>query len=161
MNLEVSLPGNPTTVYVSMWVKRSAGWSDNGNAMTKHFFIWADQTGDHGFVAITYLQEHFFALETAGNGNQFDYYGPVEDAYGSWRRYEYVFKMNSAGNADGTFTAWRNGVQIMNRTGIRWVAAGVTPGFTRVQWSPTYGGGSNRVPATQYIDVDQFYISTK
>jgi hypothetical protein len=68
---------------------------------------------------------------------------------------------NTPGQANGTFTAWKNGVPFMSRTGIRYFPTDRTPAFNRVQWSPTYGGGTNPVPYTLTQDIDHWYISVK
>jgi hypothetical protein len=156
-NIEVDLEGSPTTVYVCYWVKRSANWTDNGNAGTKFFFVYA--TSSHGYVAMNRNLTHHFALES-GSVPNIDYYGPPDDV-GTWRKYEYLFVANTPGQANGTFTAWKNGVPFMSRTGIRWAADGRTPAFNRVQWSPTYGGGRNSTPYTLTQDIDHWYISVK
>ena len=85
----------------------------------------------------------------------------TQDDVGTWRKYEYLFVANSPGQANGTFTAWKNGVPFMSRTGIRYTPTDRTPSFNRVQWSPTYGGGNNPVPYELTQDIDHWYISVK
>ena len=163
-NIEVDLEGSPTTVYVCYWVKRSANWTDNGNAGTKFFFVFTPYAGQpdysHAYVAMNRNLTHHFALESGGGVPGIDYYGPQDDV-GTWRKYEYLFVANSPGQANGSFTAWKNGVPFMSRTGIRYFPADRTPAFNRVQWSPTYGGGNNPVPYTLTQDIDHWYISVK
>lgn len=159
-NIEIRFD-NARVVYVCYFVKRSADWTDNGNAGTKFFFVHTPYSGLQAYVAMNRNLTHHFAVESSGAGGPtLDYYGPQDDV-GTWRKYEYLFVANTPGAADGTFTAWKNGVPFMYRAGIAYFGAGLTPAFNRVQWSPTYGGGTNPVPYTLYQDIDHWYISAR
>ena len=155
-NVDNPLGAVSRTVYVSWWIKKSANWTDNGNAMTKMCFLWCTND-EECFVAQTSGGGMFFTPEP----NNIDWYGPADD-WGTWRHYEYLFVMNSTTAAsDGIFRLWKNGTLMMSRSDIRYQSSG-TPGFNRFQLSPTYGGGLNNPPNIGlYMDVDHIYISRR
>lgn len=164
-DLDLSFPSK-STLYVCIYLKRSADWSDNGNVGTKHFFVLTPYAGKadytHLFVSQNGNGRAEFYIES---GNQsavpnLEMTGP-DDGSGSWVKYEYLFVANTIGAADGTFTAWKNGQPFMSRSDIRYFPAGKAPAFNKVLWSPTYGGGTNPVPKEQYIDIDHWYVSGK
>jgi hypothetical protein len=157
---------NKTTLYVCLFLKRSANWSDNGNVGTKHFFVLTPYAGQpdytHLFVSQSGQGYAEFYIESGSQSAvpNLEYTGPY-DGSGSWVKYEYLFVANTPGAANGTFTAWKNGLPFMARSNIRYFPSGKQPAFNKVLWSPTYGGGTNPVPKTQYIDIDQWYVSGK
>ncbi|MBK8005198.1 MAG: hypothetical protein IPK12_15040 [Gemmatimonadetes bacterium] len=84
---------------------------------------------------------------------------------GQWHRVEILLKSNTPGVQDGEVDWWLDGVKIAAYTDVGFVASGnVTPGavnWQQVSWNPTYGGPADVVPANQYMQIDQFYISGK
>lgn len=139
-------------IYVSMWERRSAGWSDNGNAGTKRFYLNdADISAQSYSAKNSNLTEHVVLAGSHFDGG----YVPV----GQWVHFEFLFVCNTPGVADGSFDMWVNGQRWFHLTGIRFVGSGHRRGFSWLQLSPTYGGGGNPVPKNQFIDIDQFYVS--
>jgi uncharacterized protein YjdB len=80
----------------------------------------------------------------------------------AWHTVEIVFGPESTpGAGNGVYQSWVDGTQVANYSNIVWLAAGQTPGWPRIAFVPTYGGGTASPPATMYWDMDQLYVSTK
>ena len=156
-----------TTLYVCLWLRRSADWDDSQNVGTKHFFVLGND-GTNFYVGFTHdLSDnnlyHYFGVESPDATVNVEGYTSVNETpgLGSWHKYEYLFVGNTAGAANGSMRAWRDGVQIMQRLNMKYAASGRAPQWALLSWSPTFGGGLNPVPHTEYIDLDHFYVSGK
>jgi hypothetical protein len=78
---------------------------------------------------------------------------------GQWNLIEVVAVGNSAGNGDGSVDWYLNGVHIGSFTGIEWESGGTT--WQRLSIAPIWGGIGGSVPATQWLDFDNAYVSVK
>ncbi len=78
---------------------------------------------------------------------------------GEWHTYEFHFVANTPGVYNGLYRMWTDGVLVHEATDIGYFDTGITAKFDTLYFNPTYGGGSNPVPADQYLDIDEWYMS--
>lgn len=79
---------------------------------------------------------------------------------------------NTPGTANGQLRVWADGVPVLLNTGannaptltavtnVQFFSAGQTAAQDRLQWYPTYGGGSQSPPIQQYIDCGHIRVFT-
>ena len=165
--IDHALPSGMKTLFVCLWLRRSADWDDSHNVGTKHFFVLGND-GTQFFISFTHdlsdnHQYHYFGIESPDASANLDGYTNFDETpgLGSWHKYEYVFVSNTAGAANGTMTGWRDGVLMMQFNNLKYAKSGQAASWYQLDWSPTFGGGLNPVPHTEYIDVDHFYVSAK
>lgn len=167
-----SLESPKTQFYTRIRVRLSPSWSDNGNAGTKFFFFSSftenTQNNNH-YVSMTDVGELRFGVGTQYNDNlllnrYFD--GPSALAKGAWHDLEILAIANTtvpgvSETADGVLRVWANNTLRREVTDVLWFRRHQTACWRSFYANPTFGGGSNPVPADQYYDVDHWYTSLK
>jgi hypothetical protein len=149
-----------------LYLKHSANFDNtNGNAGTK--FLWP--AGDQTQGALTYtghdgpnMNFAFFqqgAVDRILGANMNASSAVMLSRRGQWVRYEMLMKANSSnGSANGELHVWIDGVKTHQYTDVQWQMSGART-WLSLAWNPTYGGGLNPVPQTQYQYIDHIRIS--
>jgi hypothetical protein len=159
------LPANTGTIYFRVSIKLSSNWTDNGNAGTKFFFPRSGQAGENNYINLTGNGNFLPGFSINGqtwNGDSGDYpiSGPISK--GVWHDMEILlYQGTSAVAKDGYAKIWIDGTLVLNRTGIQMLPSGAPLGFSYLFLDPTYGGGTNSVPADQDFQIDNWYCSVK
>ena len=78
---------------------------------------------------------------------------------GQWDYTEIVLVGNTAGTANGSMDWYLNGVHVASYSGIQWTT-GQTAWNIFELW-PVWGGVTDIVPSTQWIEWDHVYLSGK
>lgn len=170
-SLERGLSGG-TTLYFAYWMKVSSNWYGQETSTNKVFHFWIGglnrlYTSVHG--AGNGALSTWVNIQGVVTGGQFDGgtngdFGPNLGAPGTivrgqWHHYEFIFKANTSGQADGSIEWWLDGVKVGSKGGIQWVSGAGQ--WETVKWSPTWGGLGGSVPADQFMSLDHLYISRK
>ncbi|HJQ10592.1 MAG TPA: Ig-like domain-containing protein [Gemmatimonadaceae bacterium] len=160
------------TLYVSFWLKLSSNWVGNDASVNKIFHFWigdsnrlflnAHGAGNGTLTAEVWLQRivaggNYDAGTTANFAPNLG--ASAQIVRGQWVHWEMLFTGNSSGTADGKVEWWINGQKVGSYSGIQFVTgAGL---WQEMEWSPTYGGFGNPVPADQFMSVDHIRVSGK
>ncbi len=156
-------------LYQCFGIRLSPGFTNNGNAGTKLAFVYNTYTGKpHSSSAYLNLfggasDAGTMGVNTEGPGGfnrnmatRFRWSSHL----GQWHRFEFLMVANTQATANGILQIWVDGVQDTYHTDVKWFLDQVAPtGFTRIDITPTYGGGHNPVPYDQFIYIDHWYIS--
>lgn len=78
---------------------------------------------------------------------------------GGWHHWEAVMSVNTMGSANGTFQMWIDGTQTHNYNNVVYITPTAPYGFNSWKWNPTWGGSGGTRTRTDYIDIDQVFIS--
>lgn len=78
---------------------------------------------------------------------------------GQWHRVELVIRTNSAGNADGQYHCWLDGVKVAEYRDVLYVGPGEGREWIGIQWAPSWGGLGGTVAHEQWMDMDHLYVS--
>ena len=154
-------------LFICVWVKHSANFDNtNGNAGTKFLWPAADQqqgtqtyTGHNGpAMEFAFFQQGAVDRILDGNVGSFAA-STVYGRRGQWVKYEMLIKASTSNStADGQLDVWMDGVQTHHYTNVQWQMSSART-WLSLAWNPTYGGGFNPVPATQYQYIDHIHVS--
>lgn len=151
-HLSVSLPKGSRQLYISVPLYVPPGYVGSSSGVQKLFHIWAPSDKAPGGVGGSMAVPAIFgvlqnrltsqiriqgATVTAAHLTSFNIGGKPWER-GRWYVTEWLFVMNSPGQADGEAYLWQDGVLAAHRTGITYSKAGLP--WTVVQLNPTYGG---------------------
>lgn len=166
-----NVPSGVKEIWVQWWWKYSSGFTYEG-VSDKQFFIWSNSPGGTAFDVAAM---EFWAGEGV-NPSQITMLpqGPNGMAYppnknlargawyrnpGTWHKYTAHYKWNSAGQWDGVYQAWVDGVQISDYSSVYFGNNGEGIGY--VDWSITYGGRGKYMPnGPQYLYFAGMYIGS-
>jgi uncharacterized protein YjdB len=165
----------PRTAYVRWYFKYSSNWyGTTASGINKMFYVWTNSDVPSMVIEASGSGTGPLRLRMAGQdilkGGQ-GYGDPAnpdwdqnlvpsfEITRGVWHMAEIVLVGNTAGNADGSFDAWVDGIHVTSHTGIQFRSAAALWG--NMNLDPVYGGGASVVPETQTWDLDHFYMSGK
>jgi len=173
--------GAKRELYARVRFKLDASWTDNGNTGTKFFFF--DQTDTAGinpknnhYVNLTFLGALTPKFGIQRNGWTYagtDSYNipsgagaPGSLAKGVWHTLEMqaianTIVPNVSETNNGVIRMWINGSLWIEDTAVCFFYRTQTVGWKNLWFNPTYGGGTNPVPANQYLDLDHMYVSVK
>lgn len=161
-------PANQGSVYVCVWVRMSSNYSNNGNVGTKLFFMrdpWNNHfvgfdspDRDRGAFVMTGLQFRDASLSTnVGQGQ-----APANNiAGGAWHKVEVLWQVNTPGQKNGQYRHWVDGALMAQSSTVMWFLSGQQPHWTSIWFDPTFGGGLNRVPQDQWIDLDHLVVALR
>lgn len=151
------LPGIAGTYGRAGWGMRKSdgynGWSVRGGFAARP----AVAKSVAGLTSVGSYVYHADAQDSAG-----DYWGWNEGPAGllennKWYAIEQYVKLNSPGHKDGIFRAWIDGLQVVERTGVR---------FRQVQdlkiesvWFGVYHGGVSPTPKDMSLYIDNVVIA--
>lgn len=181
-------PLNPSEIYIRFWIRFSSGWG-NQAVGTKILYLGSNNGGSVGNeMYIMFNAGSNMRLEVRVQG---DVTGRTEDRNflwsdpdnsstapssanqildSDWHLFELHIVGNTVGNQDGQIFAWLDGVKTHHFDGsLKEVATLGGDEYTffaqntivSVKFDSIYGGLGGSVPAEQYIDIDDIYISGK
>lgn len=179
-------PGSTTQIFIGYTFRLSSTWQDV-NTGTKHFF-WGDSDNNH------WCGHDRAKYPNSGGGTSADLgwmMGPQAPtsfvalsnitpfARNTWFTIEFRVNYGTAGTANGTAQAWRNGTGALFApytyndiyTGsvctestlntIQWASSGQSINMDRFQWEPTYGGGATSPPTSMSIDIGHVFCRVR
>ena len=76
-----------------------------------------------------------------------------------WYKIEILMIANTPGQANGIVRAWMDGQKVIEYTDVQIMAAGESPVWSQVQWSPTWGGGGGTTSVLFHMWLDHTYVS--
>ncbi|MGE3525679.1 MAG: Ig-like domain-containing protein [Gemmatimonadales bacterium] len=76
-----------------------------------------------------------------------------------WHQWEAVLELNTVGRGNGIFRLWIDGVEVMDYRDVTYITPSTPAGFHFYQWNPTWGGSGGVRSRTDYILMDQLYLS--
>jgi hypothetical protein len=157
---------NPRVFYIAYWSKYSPNWWGHLTGVNKH--AYASAVGAHdvfvfeaeGVGSGPLKPRPVIQAAVIGAGN----YNPnlVPNAVytrGQWDYTEIVLTGNTAGTADGAMDWYLNGVHVGSVSGLQWTLG--TTAWNVFELWPVWGGVTDIVPATQWIEWDHVYLSGK
>ena len=153
-------------IYICLYLKHSADFDNtNGNTGTKFLWPAADQVQgtqtynghDGANMDFQFFQQGAVDRRLGANLNTSA--AQLYGKRGQWVRYEMLLKASSSNSsADGGLDVWIDGVQTHHYTNVQWQMSSART-WMSLGWNPTYGGGFNPVPHTQYQYMDHILIS--
>lgn len=159
-------------LFIGLWCKHSANFTENGNTGIKFVWVAGDQeqggflyTGHDGpNMNFMLIQQNAVDRNLSANLNAAQ--ALLLAKRGQWVKYEMLFKANTDNStADGEYHQWIDGVKTTQYPnpatgdlGVNYQMAAARQ-WLSVAWNPTYGGGTNPVPADQYQYMDHIRIS--
>jgi hypothetical protein len=159
------------TVYLSWWARHSLNWYGQDAGVNKQLYVWANNTpsivfnSQGRFTNPLIPQVETQDLVAGGNGASEQEFNPnlvptARIVRGVWFHIELILVGNTSGTADGSIDWYQDGVHIGHVGGIQFTSGAAL--WTMMNLAPVWGGvGGPNVPATQYFDVDHFYMSGK
>jgi hypothetical protein len=148
-------------VYVHTKLLIQQGFTNNGNAGVKWFFIRSgvDKEQNH-YINLTSDDQFAPDLRLQSGGvDAANYYATRLPITGNWMDVEILVNTGTAGGSNGSAQVWVNGQQVLNATGVPVYAAGQSATFEYLWLDPTYGGGLQPVPHDQYFRMADWYVS--
>jgi hypothetical protein len=156
------------TLYISYWAKYSTNWQGHPTDINKQAYAWADENGGSpkfvmeasGVGSGPMQPRPILQNMVVGDGHMDPNLVPDQQIIrGQWFHIEIVLRGNTAGNADGSFDLWQDGVHCTSYHGLQW-----TQSATR--WSifelyPVWGGIGGTVTNTMWIQWDHIHLSGK
>lgn len=145
-------------LYIRWIVKYSSNYEVNsGN--DKHFYVYQSSSGGAYVQIRASTNDHFLVNEMPSAGFN-DINLGADQTYNSWDTYElYYIAESSASASDGSYTLWRNNVQLVTASGQNWSSE--TPGFGRISFYEYYGGNGPAKTVNDSIMISELYISGK
>jgi hypothetical protein len=80
---------------------------------------------------------------------------------GRWHLVEIYQTPNTPGQSNGTLRIWLDGRLATSLTDAVFFAAGQTPSLNRIEISNIFGGGTNPVPADQWMRVGPMRVAIR
>jgi hypothetical protein len=148
-----AFPANQGNVYVCVWVRMSADFSNNGNVGTKLFLhsrpveqsLVGFDSPDRDRTAFVMTGLQFQDSRLSNNLGQVT---TASDniAGGAGHKVEVLWQANRPGQKDGRFRQWVDGVLTGQSNSAMYFLATQTPHWTSIWFDPTFGGGLHPVP---------------
>lgn len=157
-------------VYACWWIKYSSNWVGHSSGNNKNSFLWSNSTNPSlvfenicagsGDMTPTFVGQDIIVPSSP----EIDWPPNIVPAArfirGQWHLVEYYCVGNTAGTANGSIAFWLDGVKIGEYTGLQFNTAATV--WTLFKNCSTWGGtGGPNVPADQYMNVDEVYVSGK
>jgi len=168
MQTDFDTSNRPNHIYLAFWIKLSPNWDGHSSYVNKVIHIWINRsnrvyltlTGTDTLpfssrIALQGVNENPVSRNLNGNsGNN------AKLQRGRWYLWEVELQSNTPGQPDGEARWWIDGVLQGDHRNINYV--GVSNQGTHwetISWNPTWGGTGDIVPATQYMWIDNIYLS--
>jgi hypothetical protein len=155
-------------LYVRVIFRVDPTWTDNGNVQTKFFFFrqgnpTGNQAANH-YISLTVGDAVKPGIRLQGAFGFATPSGPNHDAASAvaknvWHDLEFLAIANTPGVYDGVGMLWLNGILVASGTDLGYFTTDNTPRFDALYFNPTYGGGTNPVPADQWLDIAHWYVA--
>ncbi len=163
-----------SSVYVSFWLKFSAGWQGHSSGVNKVLYL-TDATygggGDPIYVAAygaggsslrlqVRLQGPDDETSATGGANLGANINDAELVRGRWHHVELFIVMNTETHFDGQVRGWLDGSQVIEYTDVRLVHDSAAAHLLdNVRWGPVWGGMGDRVSQDMFMFMDELYVS--
>jgi uncharacterized protein YjdB len=156
----------PRTLYISFYAKASSNWYGHDSYTNKQFYAHANGEPVMFFSAHSRYNGAItpvIQLQSTASHDDFDLMPNLVPTAriirGQWYRIEVVLVGNTAGTRDGSVDWWLNGVHVGSYS-VQWLAAAAR--WDLFHYTTIWGGvGGPNVPATQTMDWDHVYLSSK
>jgi hypothetical protein len=164
------IAGSPQWLYLSVWVQLSSNWRAHSTGTNKILYVWMDG-GPKFFLSAEGSNAADLAPAGRLQGTPDDELrrreqlmpnvSPKRVIPGKWQRWEVLLKANTPGASNGEFHVWIDGVETGRYTDVAYLASNEKTNWTAVDVEPIWGGGGDRLPATQTMKFDHIYVSQK
>ena len=156
----------PRTLYISFYARASSNWYGHDSFTNKQFYAHANGEPVMFFSAHSRYNGAItpvIQLQSTASHGDFDLMPNLVPTAriirGQWYRIEVVLVGNSAGTRDGSVDWWLNGVHVGSYS-VQWLSAASR--WDLFHYTTIWGGvGGPNVPATQTMDWDHVYLSSK
>jgi hypothetical protein len=141
---------SPTTFAQAMVAH---GWSGNGSSPDRDYLLIEPVSGtttSGTLVTTTYNDFANFRWLGSVRSNTAMYTGA---SIGQWQCLEFRVRLNDAGQSNGVFTFWRNGVEEASRTGLNWVGSFSAYGINAIYLENYWNAGSPQVQERYFDDI--------
>ena len=154
-------------LYLSLWIKLSPNWEGHRSNTNKMFFLWVNG-GNRVFVSAEGKGQNRLQPQIRLQGRDIPDQRPrlppnvqpgAEVRRGVWQRWELVVSPNTPGANDGRIRWWIDGQLVSDYRDVGFIRSGEGVRWDQLQWSATWGGGGDSVPADQFIWWDHVYVS--
>jgi hypothetical protein len=167
---------NPTTLYMSAWVKYSSNYQGHNTSVNKIFHFWINDAagaGNHLIIAAHGVGSgpliptiSLQGIQGGGNnvgGTSGTYEANVVPSAqfirGQWHKLEAIAIANTGSSANGSVQLFFDGVLVARCSGIEFVNTNNVWGDFTI--SPTWGGEGDTVINTMSLRIDHVYLSGK
>ncbi len=132
------------------------GWSGNQASVDRDYLLIEPVRGttESGtLVTTTYNDFANFTWLGSQRSTTALYTAPY---YGQWQCLEFRVRLNDAGQANGVFTFWRNGIEEASRTGLNWLGSFSAYAINAIYLENYWNAGA---PQMQERYIDDFVVS--
>ncbi len=152
-------------IYMCVFTMLDPAFTNGGNNNVKFGFFLTPYTGgtfglNHYFNMTNNVGVQLQSGATQLNRTMLSSFSLIGHR-GQWVKIEWLIIGNTLGNVDGVAKVWANGSQVLSVSNVEYFFSNQPPLFNGITWNPTYGGGLNPVPYTQYQFIDNWYLSIR
>jgi hypothetical protein len=163
--LSYEIPPGYKKLYVSFCLRLSRRWMGHPSGVNKVLHFWiADRnrvvfsaTGiEQGPLRPQFRLQALHARDGARN------LGPrpgITLRREVWHRIEIILTANTPDLPNGRIQWWVDNQLAGDVSNIPFVGPGWPNDWRRISWNPTWGGTKGVIPADQYMDMDDLYVS--
>ena len=155
------------TFYITWWAKYSSNWFGHLTGVNKQCYFAANGSAGQAFFeanAVGTNQMRPAMVLQSGLGTDATFYPNLVPGAtvprGKWFNVEIVLVGNTAGNSDGTFDWYIDGVHVGHASGLKITTTAT--GWDRFNFDPIWGGAGDQITTgDQTLDLDDVYLSGK
>lgn len=157
------------SVRVTVTCRLSDPYQGHSSSFNKQGFGYCGEAGGAGLVfwnangtdnnPLT-LNITVQGIQNYGGGTNFPpTLAPGVIVRGEWHVYQFIFKCNTANNADGEIHWWLDGVKLGEVTDVEFLpSSNAILQFVAVSLSPTWGGAGDELEQNQYVEYDHCHV---
>jgi hypothetical protein len=155
------------TFYITWWAKYSSNWFGHLTGVNKQCYFAANGSAGQAFFEAngvgTNALRPAMVLQSGMATDATFYPNLVPGATvprGKWFNVEIVLVGNTAGNSDGSFDWYIDGVHVGHASGLKITTTAT--GWDRFNFDPIWGGAGDQITTgDQTLDLDDVYLSGK
>ena len=155
------------TFYITWWAKYSSNWFGHLTGVNKQCYFAANGSAGQAFFEANGVGTNPLRpamVLQSGMATDATFYPNLVPGVtvprGKWFNVEIVLVGNTAGNSDGTFDWYIDGVHVGHASGLKITTTAT--GWDRFNFDPIWGGAGDQITTgDQWLDLDDVYLSGK